>query len=145
MTVRHTLEALHVLFAIFAVGPLVGAASIASRGIRTADAAAVQTSATTIRRYSYVSLLVALFGFSLVQSKYHRDFADVWIWLSVLLYIVAVLVALFVLVPALAQAGEQIAAGQSPASLAGRVAATGGIVSLVFAVIVVLMVFKPGS
>jgi len=51
---------------------------------------------------------------------------------------------ILVMLPALTQAGKQIAASQPVASLVPRVAASGGIVGIIFAVIVYLMIYKPG-
>src|SRR5438270_173974 len=84
---RHLLLALHVLFAIFAVGPLVGAASAAARGIRAGDASAVAGSARTVRLYGYLSIVVPLLGMGLVQPKWHAKFSYPWVWISLVLYL----------------------------------------------------------
>lgn len=65
-----------------------------------------------------------------------------WIWLSLLLWLVAAALAVFVVVPALDRAA---AAPSTASSVVGRVAATGGIIGILFAVIVFLMVYRPGS
>ncbi|HSY15136.1 MAG TPA: hypothetical protein VK816_04045 [Jatrophihabitantaceae bacterium] len=144
------LLALHLLFAIFAVGPLVHAATTASRGLRKGDAAAVGSSSRMVRIYSYASVLVVVIGFGLMSSKspqhpskHVAEFSDTWIWLSALLWLVAVVLALVVLVPALDRAVTQIGAGTAVSSLVGRVAAVGGITGVIFAVIVFLMVYRP--
>ena len=54
--------ALHLLFAIFAIGPLVHAATTAGRGVRRGDGAATAASARMLRIYSYASVLVVLAG-----------------------------------------------------------------------------------
>ena len=76
------LLALHLLFAIFAVGPLVGAATTAARGVRAGDAAAVAASARTVRIYGYLSMLVAVLGMGMVQPKWHAKFSYPWVWIS---------------------------------------------------------------
>ncbi len=145
------LLALHLLTAIFAIGPLVHAATTAVRGLRTADAGATASAARTVTIYSYVSVLVVVFGFGLMSmdSPYGpgkvAEFSETWIWLSALLWLVAVGLALGIIAPALGQATAKIGAGESVDSLRGRVAASGGVVGLIFAVIVFLMVYKPGS
>ncbi len=136
------------LFAIFGIGPLVGAASTAARGVRSGDAAAVNASARTVRVYSYVSLLVALLGMALVQPKWHAKFSYPWVWLSLVLYLVALGLALAVLEPSLRQAAGALTGGESAGEggargYVGRVAASGGIIALLFAVIVFLMVYRP--
>lgn len=144
------LLALHLLFAIFAIGPLVHAATTAARGVRRADAAALASSGRMLKIYSYVSVLVIIVGMGLlsVDSPYtHRkpgEFGEVWIWLSLVLWAVSVALVLAVVVPALGRAGAQVAQGRSAASLTGRVAASGGLVGLAFAAIVFLMVYQPG-
>ena len=145
------LFALHLLTAIFAIGPLVHAATTASRGLRTADAGATAAAARTVTVYSYVSLAVVFFGFGVMSmdNPYGpgkvAEFSEAWIWLSALLWLVAVGLALGVVAPALQQATTRIGAGEAVDSMVGKVAASGGIVALIFAGIVFLMVYKPGS
>jgi uncharacterized membrane protein len=142
--------ALHLLTAIFAIGPLVGAATTASRGLRTGDAGATATAAKTLTIYSYASVLVVIFGFGLMSAKAPWDktknvaeFGDPWIWISVVLWVAAMALVLAVIVPALKQATVSLGAGTSVDSLKGRVAASGGVVGLIFGVIVFLMVYQP--
>ncbi len=147
------LLALHVLTAVFAIGPLVHAATTASRGIRSGDAAATATSARLLRIYAYASVVVIVLGFGLMSSTSdytHRrtaEFSETWIWLSVLLWAVAIALVLAVLVPSLTRAGTLIEAGDAAAvgPLTARIAASGGVVALIFAAIVFLMVYRPGS
>ncbi len=140
---------LHLLFAVFAIGPLVHAATTAGRGIRRGDAAATASSSRVLRIYSYVSVLVIIAGLALMAQKRRGEklgeIGDVWIWLSLVLWVGAVALVLFVVVPTLDKATTLIGQEASVASLTGRVAAAGGVVGLVFAVIVVLMVYRPGG
>lgn len=142
---HNLLLALHVLFAVFTIGPLVHAATTASRGIRTGDAAAAATGARMARIYAYASLLVAIFGMSLVQSRWHVEFSDTWVWLSLVLWLVGVGLVLGVLAPTLDRAGARIQAKEPVGALTARAAASGGTVGLIFAVIVFLMVYQPGG
>lgn len=142
---------LHLLTAIFAIGPLVHASTTAARGLRTADAGATAAAARTITIYSYASLLVVFFGFGVmsIDSPYRpgkvAEIGDPFIWISGLLWIAAVGLALGVLVPALQQATAKIGAGEAVDALKAKVAAPGGVIGLIFAGIVFLMVYKPGS
>ena len=163
---------LHLLTAIFAIGPLVHAVTTASRGLRKGDASAVAASARMAKIYSIASVLVVIFGFGLMSQKRRGkelgSFGDTWIWLSVLLWVIAVVVTFVVIVPALERAADTIRVGSgsrsetdgssSPEERSGggrietnlkaqtaRVAASGGVVGILFAVIVVLMVYRPGS
>ena len=141
----------HVLAAIFAIGPLVHAATTASRGIRTGDGAATAASARMLRIYSYASVVVVIVGFALMSTtseythKRTADFGETWIWLSLMLWAGAIALVFAVELPALRRAGDLIASGGSgnAASLVGRVAAAGGIVGLIFAAIIFLMVYRP--
>ena len=142
------LLALHLLAAIFAVGPLAHAATTAARGLRQADPVAIRMSARMCRLYTAASVLVVVFGFGLMSatSPYTDEkvagFGEVWIWLSLLLWLVAAALAFLVVVPALDRAAADVTAAPS---LVGRVAAAGGVTALLFVVIVILMVYKPGS
>ncbi|MEO6702040.1 MAG: DUF2269 family protein [Jatrophihabitantaceae bacterium] len=142
---RHLLLALHVLFAIFAIGPLVGAATVAARGVRAGDGAAVAASGRTVRLYGYVSILVPVLGMGLAQPKWDAKFSYPWVWLSLVLYLVALAVTLAVLVPSLTKAGAAISGGGTTEAFTARVAAAGGIIAVLFAVIVFLMIYKPGG
>lgn len=145
------LMALHLLTAVFAIGPLVGAATTASRGLRTKDAAATSGAARVLTIYSYASVLVVIFGFGLMSSDNPygpgkvAEFGELWIWLSLLLWVVAMVLLLAVAVPALKKATAALGAGGAVEALTGRVAATGGVVGLIFAAIIFLMVYQPGS
>jgi Predicted integral membrane protein (DUF2269) len=143
------LLAIHLVLAVFAVGPLVHAATTAGRGVRRGDAAATTSSARVLRIYAYVSVLVVIAGLGLMSQKRggHTlgEFGDTWVWLSVVLWVAAVAIVLAVIVPTLGRATKQIEAEHSVVALTGRIAAAGGIVGLLFVVIVVLMVYRPGG
>lgn len=147
------LLALHLLTAIFAIGPLVGAATTASRGLRKADAGATGSAARTLTIYGYASIAVVVFGMGVMSSKSpytHEtvaDMGDLWIWLSLLLWVVSLGLLFALTIPALKQATVAIGAGTSDATqaLTGKVAASGGIIGLIYAAIVFLMVYRPGS
>jgi uncharacterized membrane protein len=146
------LLALHLLFAVFAIGPLVHAATTAARGVRTGNAELAASSARMLRIYSYASVLVVILGVGLMSAKSPRNpkvdvakFSDTWIWLSLVLWLAAVAVNLALIVPSLTKAAALVKAGEPARQLTGRVAAGGGAVGVVFAVIVFLMVYRPGG
>ena len=145
------LLALHVLFAVFAIGPLVHAATTAGRGVRKGDGDATATSARLLRIYGYVSVLVVVIGFVLlnIDSPYGSgkvgEFSETWVWLSLVLWVVAVGVILGVAVPTLDKATTLIAEEKSVVPMTARVAASGGVVGILFAVVVFLMVYRPGQ
>src|SRR5947199_8355782 len=92
---------LHLLFAIFAVGPLVHAATTAGRGVRQGDGAATAGAARMLKIYAYASVLVIIAGFGLMSQKEDGKqlgkFTEPWIWVSLLLWFVAVVVVLAVM------------------------------------------------
>jgi hypothetical protein len=143
------LLALHLVLAMFVVGPLVWAATTAGRGVRKGDGAATASSARVLRIYSYVSVLVIGAGFGLMPQKLHgtkiAEFGDTWIWLSLLLWAIAIGIVLLLIVPTLNRATKLIAAEDSVVTLTARIAAAGGVVGLLFITIVVLMAYKPGG
>lgn len=143
--------ALHLLFAIFAIGPLVHAATTAGRGVRKGDGVATAASARMLRIYAYASVLVVIAGMGLMsmddpdhKGQKLAEFSQTWIWLSLVLWLVAMAIVLAVIVPTLTRATKLIGEQSSVVTLTGRVAAGGGVVAVIFAVIVFLMVYQPG-
>jgi hypothetical protein len=143
------LLAIHLVLAVFAIGPLVHAVTTAARGIRQGDGAATASSSRVLRVYSYTSVLVILAGLALMSQKRRGaklgEIDDTWIWLSILLWAVAIGLVLGVAVPTLDKATRGIQEQASVVTLTGRVAAAGGVVALIMLVIVVLMVYRPGG
>jgi hypothetical protein len=73
------------------------------------------------------------------------EIGDTWVWLSIVLWVIAMAIVLGVIVPTLDKATKQIEAQDSVVSLTARIAAGGGVVALIFLVIVVVMVYQPGG
>lgn len=141
---------LHLLTAIFAIGPLVGAATTASRGLRKADASATAGAARTLTVYGYASVVVIIFGFGLMSAtspythKHVAEFSEPWIWISLLLWALSLALIFGLIVPALKQATATIGGGgASVDSLTPRVAAGGGLIGLIYLAIIILMVYQP--
>lgn len=143
------LLALHLLFAIFAIGPLAHAATTAARGVRKSDPAATAASVRMLRVYSWASVLVVVAGAALMSVRRNGEkvgeFSDLWIWLSLVLWLVSVVLILAVAVPALTRVSRRLGEGAAVSTMTLRVAAVGGIVGVLFAAIVFLMVYRPGS
>lgn len=145
------LLALHLVFAVFAIGPLVHAATTAGRGVRHGDGVATASAARMLRIYSYASVLVVIVGMGLMsmddpdaKGQKVGAISQLWVWLSLVLWAAAIALVLAVIVPTLTKATAQIKGEQSVVTLTGRVAAAGGVVGVIFAVIIVLMVYRPG-
>lgn len=156
---------LHVAFAIFAVGPVTLAILTTPRYIRKRDLVVLRFLRRTTLLYAAVSLGVLIAG--LVLAQLLHDFSKPWLSVSLTLFIVAlVLLALIardqhraILTLEDAEAEAQDAAHEAgeaePAEGAsrheelhlahverGRIASLGGVVALIWLVILVLMVWN---
>jgi uncharacterized membrane protein len=137
---------IHVVLAIFLIGPLVAAANPAARALRAGSGETLRLLSRTITIYGWASLLVAVFGFGLVRDKF--SFSDGWLIGSIVLFVVASVLVLGLLAPTLRRAVSAVSGGSGgsgSAALAPRVAAIGGVASICYVVIAVLMVWKPGG
>jgi hypothetical protein len=143
------LLAAHLLLVVFTVGPLMHVAKTASRGIRHGDATATAAASRSLRIYGYVSVLVVVAGFGLMSQKRRGEqlgeFSDVWIWLSLLLWVLAMAVVLGELVPTLNKVTKLIEVEDSVVGYTGRTIIAGSVVAAIFFAIIVLMVYQPGS
>lgn len=129
---------LHVVAAVFIVGPLAIAPMTALRTLRTGSAKQAATAAKSIRLYSYLSLVVVVTGFGVMgmaDPKYDLTITTPWVLASLILYAVALLATLAVTVPALLHTDRT--------SAYERTAASSGLATLCLIAVVVLMVWKP--
>jgi uncharacterized membrane protein len=160
---------IHVVLAIFLIGPLVAAANQVARELRGGSVDTVRLLARTVTIYGWASLLVGIVGFGLVRDRF--SFSDGWLIASIVLFVVASVLVLALLVPMLRRAtagtatgtatgpatgtatgpatgpatGEAGAATGGGTAAAPRVAAIAGVASLCYVVIAVLMTWKPGG
>ncbi len=135
---------LHVIAAVFLLGPLVFATSATPRAIRTGGADTLRFLARTSSIYAYASILVLLLGVANVQSRYGYHFGQTWIWLSLVLFVAALGLLIAVVLPAQKRALTALEAGGDAAGQVPVIAAAGGTAALLFAVIVFLMIYQPG-
>jgi hypothetical protein len=77
----------------------------------------------------------------LADKKYDLSILTPWILWSIILYVIALGLTLFLVVPTMRRAGEAIRAGE--ASKYPAIAAGSGVASLLLVAVVVLMVWKP--
>ncbi|MDQ1607539.1 MAG: hypothetical protein QOE16_271 [Microbacteriaceae bacterium] len=164
---------LHIVAAVFIVGPMAILPMTAMRALRAGNGAQVATLAKSSYVFSLLSLLVAVLGFGALgvsDPKDHFSFTSPWILISIILYVVAVGLSLFLVVPAMRRAAEQLesatqlasaaqpgtpatttdaagaatsATGESTSSGYGAIAGGSGVVALLLVAVVVLMVWKP--
>jgi len=158
---------LHVVSAVFIVGPMAILPMTGMRAVRAGNAAQVRTLAKSTTILSGLSLLVVLFGFAVMgmaDPKYKTSITTPWILWSIIAYIIALGLTLFVVVPAMRRAADALdglsnTASAAPADATGvtpsdeaaaldsrgypAIAAGSGVASLLLVLVVVLMVWKP--
>lgn len=157
---------LHVAFAIFAVGPVTLAILTTPRYIRKRDLVVLRFLRRTTLLYAVVSLGALVAG--LVLADLLHDFSKPWLSVSLTLFIVALVLlaliardqhrAILTLEDAAAEAADaahEAAQASEPADALsdneeqhlahverGRIASLGGVVALIWLVILVLMVWN---
>lgn len=140
---------LHVVSAVFIVGPMAILPMTAMRAVRAGNAGQVEVLAKSTNLISLLSLLVVFFGFGvmgLADKKYGLSITTPWILWSLILYVIALGLTLFLVVPTMRRAAEAIRgaeAGQAEPSRYPAIAAGSGVASLLLVAVVVLMVWKP--
>jgi len=139
---------LHVVAAVFIVGPMAILPMTAMRAVRGGNAQQVALLAKSTNVFSLLSLIVALLGFGLVgmaDEKYNLSVTTPWVLWSIILYVIALGLTLFLVVPTMRRAADALegaAAGSGDARYPA-IAAGSGVASLLLVVVVVLMVWKP--
>lgn len=137
-------DVLHVVSAVFIVGPMAILPMTAMRAVRAGNAGQVEVLAKSTNLISLLSLLVVFFGFGamgMADKKYDLSIVTPWILWSIILYAVALGITLFLVVPTMRKAAEAIRAGET--SKYPAIAAGSGVASLLLVAVVVLMVWKP--
>jgi hypothetical protein len=154
------LLAVHVLGAILAVGPVTIAASMLPAAARAAIAApgdpgkgaVVRVLARITRVYSVIGIIVLVFGFA--TAGVMDVMGSTWLIASVILTAVAAGILIGLILPGQRRAltaldGAVTAPGAGTegldARLTRRLAMHTGIFNLLWAAVVVLMIYRPGS
>jgi uncharacterized membrane protein len=139
------LNVLHVVAAVFLVGPMAILPMTAMRALRAGNGPVVALIARSTWVFSLASLVVAVLGFGVVgtaDKRFDLSVGTPWVLISIVLYLVALLLSLFLVVPSLRRAAADLAAAGTSAAY-GRIAAASGVVSLLLVAVTVLMVWKP--
>lgn len=140
--------ALHLLTVAFVVGPAAVAGATSARLAQAGRAQELRSAARTCRVYTLATLVTVLLGTAMVglgDVGQQWEFSQVWISASYLLSLIAVALTLALVVPGQTAAAEALDAGQDAGSQVGRIRAGSGLALLAWAVIIVLMVVKPGA
>jgi uncharacterized membrane protein len=143
---------LHVVGSVFIVGPMAILPMTAMRALRAGNAPQLTTLAKSTELFSMVSIIVAVVGFPLMWDN-RRDLtlATPWILGSVVLYVVALLLNLFLVLPAIRRAAAQLnVASSSPSPNPegsnhgyAAISAGSGVVTFLLVAVIVLMTWRP--
>jgi uncharacterized membrane protein len=116
---------LHVVGAVFIVGPMAILPMSAMRAIRARNAAQVGLLARSTNLFSLLSLLVVVLGFALMgmtDPKEKLSMTTPWILISLILYVIAIALSLAIVVPTLRRAAADLeSAGAAPAGAGAAV------------------------
>lgn len=100
----------------------------------------------------YAIYAIPVFGILMVLTSDDAiQFGDTWIWLSLLIYVIAIGISHAVLIPGhrrynqLAESEGGPSAGEEAQGLEKRMAAAGGTLNVLVVVLIALMVWKPGA
>ncbi len=141
--------ALHVVAAVFIIGPMAILPMTAMRAVRAGQGGQVAVLAQSTFVFSLLSLLVAVLGFGVVGLNTEGTTVSTpWVLISIILYVAAVALNLFAVVPALRSASEHMldpATQELQRPDYRRIAIGSGVVTFLLVVITVLMAWHPGS
>ena len=118
------LAVLHVVGAVFIVGPMAILPMTAMRALRAGQGAQVAVLARSTFVFALLSLLVAVFGFGILgvadESEHDTSVTTPWVLTSIILYVIALALTLLVVVPAMRGAAEHLSTGQATGQATGR-------------------------
>lgn len=152
VAVTKFLLAVHVLAAIIAIGPITVAASMFPAMMRRALAAPPDPQAASWARllhricrvYAVVGVAVPVFGLATASSL--GVLTDAWLLVSMALTAAAALLLILVVLPRQAALTADLDSTAAPAGRAiPRLAMVTGMFNLLWAVVTVLMIVRPGS
>src|SRR5919112_2298048 len=109
------LNVLHVVTAVFLVGPMAILPMTAMRAVRAGEWSMVATLARSTRVFSLLSLLVAVLGFGVVgtaDERFDLSVTTPWVLTSIVLYLVALGLSLAIVVPSMTKAAAALEEGR---------------------------------
>ncbi|MFD3521142.1 DUF2269 family protein [Streptomyces sp. NPDC058653] len=145
------LLSIHVLASILVVGPIAVAASLFPRYARLAGEDGRSSGAAALLHricsgYAVVGVAVPVFG--LATGAQLGVLTDIWLIVSIVLTTIAAAILALAILPGqerMIETTEAGAAGADTARIAARLAGLTGVFNLLWAVVVVLMIVRPGS
>lgn len=136
------LLSVHVLAAIVFIGPMTVAASLFPRYAREGHVAVAAALHRISRVYAVLGLAVPVFG--IATGAQLGQLGDAWLIVSMVLTLVAALLFAFLVLPEQTRVMARLDGGEA-AGLTPRLGMTTGVFALIWAVVVVLMIVRPGS
>lgn len=138
------LLAIHVVASIVFIGPVTVAASMFPRYARQQNVAGVDVLHRISRVYAVLGLIVPVFGIATAAKM--GVLGQTWLIVSMALTLIAGLLLAFVVLPTQRRV---VTALHEPATVAAptlaRLGMTTGIFALIWVVVVILMIIRPGS
>ena len=136
------LLAVHVLAAIVFIGPVTVAASLFPRYARHGELGVARALHRISRVYAVLGVAVPVFG--LATAGQMGVLGDAWLLVSIALTLVAALLLGLEVLPGQARVLSALTGDATPV-VPPRLAMTTGVFALIWAVVVVLMIVRPGS
>lgn len=139
------LLSVHVLAAILAIGPVAVAASMFPSAARLDSddpkkAATLQVLHRTTRVYAVIGVLVPVFG--IATGARMGVLGDTWLIVSLILTVAAAGILIALILPGQKRVVDALG---SEKPVAVRLGMTTGVFNLLWAAVVVLMIYRPGS
>ena len=134
---------LHLLGAVFLVGPLALAGVHSPGQARRGDAVGLRAARTTNRVYSALTAVVVGLGALLAADRWEASAP--WLLASYALWFAAVLLHVLVVGKGQEAALAALADGEDAGPCAARIGVGAGLAALAWVAVVVLMVLKPGA
>ena len=142
-------KTLHILAAVVGVGGFILSSVFAAEARRrngSEGQAIAEATQLAVTRVAEPALwLTFLLGFAVIgTSDKSVEMSEIWISISMLLALIAIVVIRFVVVKGMRE-GIRAGAGEAADAARKRVAAATGVTHLLLVAVLVLMVFKPGG
>lgn len=135
---------LHVVTAVFIVGPMAILPMTAMRAVRSGNASQVATLAKSTSILTWLSILVVVLGFGVMgMSEWDISMTTPWILWSLILWVVAAVLTMAVVVPSMKRAAAALETGDASGARYPAIAAGSGVASILLVIVVILMVWKP--
>ena len=148
----HTfLAVLHVLAVVVTVGPAMLLPWLGERALRERDGDGVHQAGRRCMAFNALTLVAALFGVLATVTSDRYSFADAWLIVASTLYAVAVVNGAALIPGVLARIGKElqdahgVLDGELLEQHRGRLLALSGLNLVFYAVVVVLMAWRPGA